>query len=470
MKRVIALALFVLLLVGVACASPEVPTATPYPTYTLSPTQTPYPTHTPYPTLESLPTYVPAPTYTPLPTAVPYPTYTPLPLATPYPTYTLVPTFTPYPIPTTYATNTPYPPNTPYPTYTPYPTHTPIPTPTPTPTLAPTPTPTIPSTPAELVQRVKDAVVRVEAGYSSRGSGFIFDVEETTAFVATNHHVVEDADSVDVVARNSKTYKAIVLGWDSSRDVAVLAICCATDFAAIPWEEATPPVGTQVVAIGYPRSSESGVTATIGEVTEPDFISRRNDFIPHSAPLNPGNSGGPLFSMTDAKVLGINTARGTQTLSFYAVPFQAIEKQMAEWRSQLVVIPAPTPTPLPKAYRTIRVGDSYYTVNEVRDPVPSRYDAEEGKRLVAIDVTQKAAGNDVSYNPWYFSVQDSDGYLYDLGGYADVDPRFSSGNLNIGQIVRGWVSFEIPEAATLVAVLVESGIFGPNVVIADLTE
>ena len=41
--------------------------------------------------------------------------------------------------------------------------------------------------------------------------------------------------------------------------------------------------------------------------------------------------------MPDAKVLGINTAGGTQKLSFYAVPFQAIEAQMAEWRSQLVV-------------------------------------------------------------------------------------------------------------------------------------
>ena len=61
------------------------------------------------------------------------------------------------------------------------------------------------------------------------------------------------------------------------------------------------------------------------------------DFIPHTAPLNPGNSGGPLFSMPDARVLGINTARGTSTLTFYAVPFQAVKGQIDEWRSQLVV-------------------------------------------------------------------------------------------------------------------------------------
>ena len=108
----------------------------------------------------------------------------------------------------------------------------------------------------------------------------------------------------------------------------------------LPWEEASPEVGAEVVAVGYPSGgSRSQVTATTGVVAPGDDLSGRFDFIPHTAPLNPGNSGGPLFSMPDAKVLGINTARGTQTLVFYAVPFQAIEGQMAEWRSQLVVTP-----------------------------------------------------------------------------------------------------------------------------------
>ncbi len=232
------------------------------------------------------------------------------------------------------------------PQQTPQPTPTPtdadrvIPVDTPTvgPEPAPTPTPGSISTPAELVERVKDGVVRVEAGFFSSGSGFIFDVDETTAFVATNHHVIENADAVDVVVRNTQTYKALVLGWDADRDVAVLSICCSDDFLALPWGEASPGVGDSVVAVGYPRGgSRWQVTATTGEVSAMDALSRRFDFIPHTAPLNPGNSGGPLFSMPGAKVLGINKAGGTQNLSFYAVPFQAIEAQLAEWRSQLVV-------------------------------------------------------------------------------------------------------------------------------------
>ena len=212
---------------------------------------------------------------------------------------------------------------------------TPDSTPTPSPTL--TPTPTI-SSPADLVEQVKDGVVRVNAGFSS-GSGFIFDIEETTAFVATNHHVIENAlGMVDVTVSNSHTYEALVLGWDADRDVAVLAICCSDSFTALSWDEELPNVGVDVVAVGYPRGgSDSHVTATTGEVASHDDLSRRLDLIPHTAPLNPGNSGGPLFSIPDARVVGINTSRGVTTLSFYAVPLQAIEEQIIKWRSQLVV-------------------------------------------------------------------------------------------------------------------------------------
>ena len=230
------------------------------------------------------------------------------------------------------------------PTPTPTPTPTLTPTPTPTPTITPTPGPI--TTPADLVERVKDGVVRVKANtgsffvFSSYGSGFIFDVEGTTAFVATNYHVVEDADSLEVTVRNANSYEALLLGWDADRDVAVLAICCSDDFPTLSWEEASPNVGAQVVAIGYPDGgSANRVTATTGEVAERDSLSEQHGYIRHTAPLNPGNSGGPLFSMPDAKVLGINTSRGTQTLSFYAVPLQAIAEQMVEWRKQLVVSP-----------------------------------------------------------------------------------------------------------------------------------
>ncbi len=293
-------------------------------------------------------------------------------------------------------------------------------------------------------------------------------MEETTAFVATNHHVIEDARAIDVQLIDGQTYEALLLGWDADRDVAVLAICCSYEFTALSWEPVSPGVGTQVVAVGWPRGSVVGATATVGEVVAPDALSTHFDFIPHSAPLNPGNSGGPLFSMPEAKVLGINTARGTETLGFYAVPYQAIEESIKEWRSKLVIAPAPTPTPT-ITFGAVAVGASTYTVNEIRDPAPARYDVDPGKRLIAIDITQHAFLADDSYSEGNFSVQDRDRYVYDRGGSADVEPRFGYGDLAHGQSVRGWVIFTVPQSAVLVSVIVEGGYSSPDVVIADLT-
>ena len=177
------------------------------------------------------------------------------------------------------------------------------------------------------------------------GSGFIFETEGDNAFVVTNHHVVEDEDAIDVRVENTRTYKATLLGYDSDNDVAVMSICCDSNFKALEWKaDASYEVGDQVVAVGYPRSSSSNVTATIGEVKY-DFWGNLLEYISHDAPLNPGNSGGPLFS-TEGKVLGVNTASSTRTEGlFYAVPYSAIESQVADWKSRLVVTVEPTPTP-----------------------------------------------------------------------------------------------------------------------------
>ncbi len=256
-------------------------------------------------------------------------------------------------------------------------TPTPGPTATPAPTPTPSPTPEPPSTPAELVDRVQDSVVRVQArsggtffGTTARGSGFIFAVEGTTAFIATNQHIIDGKNSVEVRIGDSDTYEALVLGWDAERDVAVLSICCSSDFVALSWSSASPAEGTAVVAIGYPDSDTGTLIATIGEVLAPNELSTEQDFIPHSAPLNPGNSGGPLFAMPGGEVVGINTAGGTKTLAFYAVPYRAIESQVDRWRSQLVVggsgqnvitdltatatsVQTPVQTPVPTATATL---------------------------------------------------------------------------------------------------------------------
>ena len=217
--------------------------------------------------------------------------------------------------------------------------------PTPTPEVPPTATPT-PATltrAAEVVDRIKDGVVRVTSG-SSAGSGFIFAVEESTAFVITNQHLVESpTEKTDVQVKDAQTYKATVLGLDENLDIAVVSICCGSDFHAIQWETGNAPaLNTSVVAVGYPRSSSSGVTSTLGKVTRSPRNTAPPSIIWHTAPLNPGNSGGPLLSMRGT-AWGINV--GSLDGVFSAIAYRSVSGLIDEWKSQLVITPKPTPSP-----------------------------------------------------------------------------------------------------------------------------
>ena len=361
------------------------------------------------------------------------------------------------------------------PTAIPTPASSPTPGPTETPT--PTTTPEPPSTPVELVERVQDSIVRIKAGSGSFfdgtkvGSGFIFAVEGTTAFVATNHHIINGSNSVEVQIRDSSTYDALVLGWDSERDVAVLSICCSTEFVALSWASASLSEGETVIAIGYPDNDTASHIATIGEVRAPDDLSMEHGFISHSAPLNPGNSGGPLFSMPGTEVVGINTARGTESLAFYAVPYQAIEDQVEEWRSQLVIVTVPTvpvPTPSPVIPFATTAGEDFsYTVNEIRDSVQPLLEVKTGNRLVAIDVSLVALVDDAYYNPGFFSLQDEDGYVWDDWTWPEIEPGLNHGRLSSGQKVRGWIAFEVPQSTVIASVWAEDSL--RKVIIAELT-
>ena len=76
-----------------------------------------------------------------------------------------------------------------------------------------------------MVRQTRPAVVRITTD-SGSGSGAIFDTQGQTAYIITNHHVIEDASRVTVTVNDSDHYTATILGSDSTRDLAVIRICC----------------------------------------------------------------------------------------------------------------------------------------------------------------------------------------------------------------------------------------------------
>ncbi len=140
----------------------------------------------------------------------------------------------------------------------------------------------------------------------ARGSGFVIDADGT---VVTNNHVVKNAKSVTVTLDDGTTLPAKILGRDTRTDIAVLKVKAdhKLPFISLGDSDAAQP-GSWVIAVGNPFGLGGTVTAGIVSARGRDIGDGPYDsFIQIDAPINQGNSGGPLFTQ-DGKVVGVNTA------------------------------------------------------------------------------------------------------------------------------------------------------------------
>lgn len=130
----------------------------------------------------------------------------------------------------------------------------------------------------------------------------------------------------------------------------------------------------------------------------------------------------------------------------------------------------PPPGEGPPIGTEVEAGGSIYVVNAIEDPGPvgDFNEPAEGYRYVTLDITQQAVGEEDSAGPWDFTVQDADGFLYEWT-YGAKQPEFSSIQLAPGQRIRGYLTFEVPETAELVAAYADADFPRPPVIIADLT-
>lgn len=142
---------------------------------------------------------------------------------------------------------------------------------------------------------------------AGQGSGVIISRD---GYILTNHHVIEDAQQIEVALDDGTQYVADLVGQDPHTDLAVLKIRNARDraFVAVePGDSDALRVGEFVVAIGSPFSLSSSVT--LGIVSQKGRALGAlpyEDFIQSDAAVNPGNSGGPLVDI-DGRMVGINT-------------------------------------------------------------------------------------------------------------------------------------------------------------------
>ena len=138
------------------------------------------------------------------------------------------------------------------------------------------------------------------------GSGFIID---PSGIIVTNNHVIKGADTITVTLQDNTVLKATLIGHDDRTDLAVLQVKADHKLPAVGFGDSDlSRVGDWVLAIGNPFGLSGTVTAGIVSSRGRDIEQGPyDDFIQTDAPINRGNSGGPLFNMA-GQVIGINTA------------------------------------------------------------------------------------------------------------------------------------------------------------------
>ncbi|GBQ66509.1 endopeptidase DegP/Do [Ameyamaea chiangmaiensis NBRC 103196] len=140
----------------------------------------------------------------------------------------------------------------------------------------------------------------------ARGSGFLISAD---GYVVTNNHVVKGATKVSVTLDDGTSLPAKIVGRDPKTDLALLKIAASSRLPFIELGESdNVQPGEWVVAVGNPYGLGGTVTAGIVSARGRDIGDGPYDsFIQIDAPINRGNSGGPLFTQ-DGKVVGVNTA------------------------------------------------------------------------------------------------------------------------------------------------------------------
>ncbi|MCD8421708.1 trypsin-like peptidase domain-containing protein [Tenacibaculum finnmarkense] len=156
-------------------------------------------------------------------------------------------------------------------------------------------------------------IVANEDEWKGNGTGFFIDRK---GYIATNYHVVKNANEIEIeITRNGvkQLYKAEIIKSDKQNDISIIKIVSSDFkfFSKLPYNFKTniSDVGSNVFALGYPLLSLMGneIKFTDGKISSKTGIQGDITSYQISVPIQPGNSGGPLFDF-DGNLVGITSS------------------------------------------------------------------------------------------------------------------------------------------------------------------
>lgn len=184
----------------------------------------------------------------------------------------------------------------------------------------------------EIIHHTQKLVVKIELEDGSLGSGFLYN---NRGDIVTNAHVVANAKNVKVKTSDSREFDGTVIGVSKETDIAVVRV---------PGLEGTTPleisseqkseIGDEVLALGSPLGLQNTVTTGIISGVDRDLDIEPfhyEDVYQISAPIAPGNSGGPLIDSKTGKVVGINSAGIDKGSIGFSIPIISVLPIVQGW-------------------------------------------------------------------------------------------------------------------------------------------
>lgn len=258
---------------------------------------------------------------------------------------------------------------------------------------------------------------QIQPEQRASGSGVIISDD---GYIVTNNHVISDggegvADEITVTLHNKKVYKAKVIGRDPSSDIAVLKV----DGTSLPYmvygNSDNVKLGQWVLAVGYPLTLETTVTAGIVSaksryigINSRQSSSPVESFIQTDAAVNQGNSGGGLFTV-DGQLIGINSAilapNGTYAGYSFAIPVNIVRKivnDLIEFgdvkRGYLGISYQPNEAENARLIKQagVKEGQGVYVQSVPSDGAASQAGLKEGDVITKINGTPVSSGMEMS--------------------------------------------------------------------------
>lgn len=215
------------------------------------------------------------------------------------------------------------------------------------------------------------------------GSGVIISDD---GYIVTNNHVIENADEIDVILNDKRSFKADVVGTDLQTDLALLKIKATELPFVIYGNSDSLKVGEWVIAVGNPFNLTSTVTAGIVSAKGRNLNLLRKEyaiesFIQTDAAVNPGNSGGALVNIR-GELIGINTAIASESGQYigysFAIPSNIARKVIGDIMK----------------FGKVQRGILGIRITEMTEEIADKHNMDKPRGVYVADIMENSAAGD----------------------------------------------------------------------------